>query len=119
MPTIEELKARIANARVGAGQSKILLPGDYEFTVLGAREQHDDKRGYDYWYLRLDCGGQATSDRFPWTDDRLDKIKDLLKSVGLELGSLRDVRDLIGRSGRLIAEIKGDWTIYQYQPREV
>jgi hypothetical protein len=119
MQRIEELKARIAkaSARFEAAKSKILSPGDYEFVVLEAREEHDDKRGYDYWYLRLECDGQATSDRFRLIDDDFKKIKDLLKAVGLELESLKDIRDLIGRSGRLVAVVKGEWTIYEYQPK--
>lgn len=121
MPTIEELKARIAkaSAKFGAAKSKILAPGDYEFTILEAKEERDDKRGYDYWYLRLECDGQATTDRFPLVDNMFWKIAELLDSVGLELESLKDVRDLIGKSGRLIAVTKDDWTIYQYQAREV
>jgi hypothetical protein len=107
MPTIEELKTRIAKAKVGLWQSQILTPGDYEFVVKEAKEEYDEVRKYHYWYLRLECNGQATSDRFRLIDDDFEKIKNLLASVGLELASLKDVKDLVGRSGQLVAVISG------------
>jgi hypothetical protein len=93
MATIETLRARVAkaSAKMEALQSKILPPGDYEFTVLEAKEEHDDKREYDYWYLRLDCNGQTMSDRFPLVDNMFWKLGELLDSVGLQLESLTGV----------------------------
>jgi hypothetical protein len=119
MATIETLRARVAkaSAKMEALQSKIMPPGDYEFTVLEAKEEHDDKREYDYWYLGLDCGRQATSDRFPLTDNMLWKLGELLEAVGLELESLTGAKDLVGRSGKFIAVKKGEQgkeiTVYQ------
>jgi hypothetical protein len=120
MATIEALKAHIAkaSAKMEALQSKILPPGDYEFIVKEAKAEHDDKREYDYWYLRLDCNGQTTSDRFPLVDNMFWKLGELLDSVGLQLESLTGVKDLVGRSGQLVAVRKGEEgkeiTVYQY-----
>jgi hypothetical protein len=120
MPNIEALKAKIAKAKVGLGQSQILTPGDYEFVVKEAKEEYDEVRMYPYWYLRLEANGQATSDRFPLVDNMFWKLVELLNAVGLELESLKDVKDLVGRSGRLVAEKKGEEgkeiTVYEYQP---
>jgi hypothetical protein len=96
MPTIEALKARIAkaSAKFEAAKSKVLSPGDYEFTIKDAREEHDAVREYNYLFLRLECDGQTTTDRFPLTDNMMWKLEALLDSVSPE--SLRDLRDLIG-----------------------
>jgi hypothetical protein len=112
---IKALKARIAkaSARMEAERSKILPPGDYAFTIKSAREEHDEEREYDYLFLRLECNGQTTSDRFPLTDKMFWKLEELFASLGETSG---EIKDLVGRSGRFVAVIKDAWTIYEYQP---
>jgi hypothetical protein len=115
---IEALKARLAkaNARMEAERSKILPPGDYEFVIKSAREEHDEERGYDYLFLRMECNGrQTTSDRFPFTDQMFWKLEELFASLGVTTG---EIKDLVGRCGRFVAVTKGEWTIYEYQPLE-
>ncbi len=117
MATIEALRVKlgVAGAKLEASQHQILSPGDYQFVVKEAREEHDEKRGYDYWYLKLDCGGKLTTDRFPIVDDILWKINQLLAAVGLALDDLTDVKDLVGRTGEFTAEKNGEKTFYKYR----
>jgi hypothetical protein len=116
--SFESLRARLqgANAKLEASQCRVLPPGDYEFVILEAREEHDDKRAYDYWFLKLDCSGKLTSDRFPIVDNMLWKINQLLAAVGLDIDSLSDVGDLVGLGGKFDAEAEGAKTFYKYRP---
>jgi hypothetical protein len=116
--SLASLRAKLgaANAKLEASQCQILPPGDYPFVIKEAREEHDEKRGYDYWYLKLDCGGKLTSDRFPIVDNMLWKLNQVLVAVGLDVDDLNDVRELVERTGEFIAEKKSELTIYQYQP---
>jgi hypothetical protein len=118
MATIESLRVKLgaAAAKLEASQCQILPPGEYRFVVKEAREEHDEKRGYDYWYLRLDCGGKLTTDRFPLVENMFWKLNQLLAAVGLDIDDLNDVRELVERTGEFIAEKKGELTIYRYQP---
>ncbi len=111
----EKLKA-IAD-RLNA-QCQILESGEYQFEVQEVREEHDDKRQYDYVYVRLNCGGTLTSDRFPITDSFLWKLRDLLLSVGVDIDSLDNLKELVGRTGKLSAQLQPDGkTFYKYQPK--
>jgi hypothetical protein len=121
MRTIDQLKEklRVARDRLQSSHCQILQPGDYRFSVVSAQIEHDSKREYDYLYVRLDCDGLLTSDQFPFTDNMLFKLGELLKAVGLELDNWADPKDLVGRSGRLIAEAHDDKTFYKYKAEEV
>jgi len=76
--------------------------------------EHDDKRQYDYLYIRLDCDGMQTSDRFPITDNMLWKLNDLLAAAGLDVDSWTGFADLVGRKGKLTATKDGSATYYRY-----
>jgi hypothetical protein len=109
---LEKLKG--AKARVDASSSQILQPGDYGFLIREASMKHDDKRQYDYLYIRLDCDGRQTSDRFPITDNMLWKFVDLLAAVGIEIDNWVGPADLVGRKGELTATKDGSATYYRY-----
>ena len=109
---LEKLKR--AKARLDASTTQILQPGEYGFSVREARSEHDDKRQYDYIYVRLECDEIQTSDRFPITDNMLWKLNDLLVAVGLEVDSWTGPGDLVGRTGKLSATKDGSNTYYRY-----
>jgi hypothetical protein len=121
---IERLKAKLAaaNARFAANTCKILEPGDYRFEIKTASIEHDEKRGYEYWFITMRAtasnGEQLTSDRFQMTDDWAWKLGTLFKAVELDPGAFTEesalVKALVGRSGRLTAERRGKWVIYDY-----
>jgi hypothetical protein len=110
---LEQLKEklRVANARLK--KSLLLEPGDYLFSITSAEIKHDDKRQYNYLYVRLDCDGETASDRFPF-DDMLWKLATLLRAVGLEIDDWADPQELVGRSGQLTAEANGEKVFYRY-----
>jgi hypothetical protein len=111
---IEQLKEKLRGANERLKKSLLLRPGDYRFSVVSAQIEHDDKRQYDYLYLKLLCDGETASDRFPFGDNMLFKLAELLKAVGLEIDDWADPKDLVGRSGRLIAEANGEKVFYKY-----
>jgi hypothetical protein len=118
--SLAELRDRIQRANKGfqSTVSRILKPGVYRFEIKTAGIEHDEKRGYDYLYLRMLCNDDVlTSDRFPMRDDMLWKIADLLAAVGLELDSWTVEKELVGLAGDLTAEQKGTLVVYRYQPR--
>lgn len=111
-PLLEKLKR--AKARFDASNTQILQPGEYCFSVRESRMEHDDKRQYDYIYVRLECDGMQTSDRFPITDNMLWKLSDLLTAVGIEIDNWVGPGDLVGRKGKLTATKDGAATYYRY-----
>jgi hypothetical protein len=121
MPTIEALKARIAkaNARMQASHSQNLEPGAYGFTITEAREEYIEKRQEARLYLRMLCDGTLTTDTFAYTEEMTWKLAKLLASIGIDFDAFIkkdiDVKDLIGRSGELIAEKHGEKVYYKYQ----
>jgi hypothetical protein len=117
--SLESLRAQLerASATFAASQCQILAPGSYQFVILEAREEYDEVRKYDYWYLKLDCGDKLTSDRFPIVDNMLWKINQLLAAIGLDIDSLSDVKQLVGNIGEFIAKAKGQQTFYKHQPK--
>jgi hypothetical protein len=78
MKSMQELKEKLRLASERFRKCEIVPAGEYSFTVLEASLEHDDKRHYDYLYVRLDCDGKLTSDRFPFTDNMFWKLKEFL-----------------------------------------
>jgi hypothetical protein len=113
---IDQLKAKLSVASERFKKSLLLRPGDYRFSVVSAEIKHDDQRAYDFLYVRLLCDGETASDRFPFADNMLFKLAELLRAVGLEIDDWADPNDLVGRSGKLSAEKQGDKTFYRYSP---
>lgn len=109
-------KINRAKARLDASTTQILQPGEYCFAVCEAKMEHDDKRSYDYLWLKLDCDRMQTSDRFPIVDNMLWKLADLLSAVGVDVDSF-DPNALIGCTGKLTAEAKDGKTYYRYNPK--
>ena len=114
-PLLEKLKR--AKARLDASTHQILQPGEYGFAVCEASMKHDNTRGYDYLFVRLDCDGKTTSDRFPIVDNMLWKLVDLLSAVGVDVDSF-EPKALTGRTGKLIATKEGSATYYRYLAKE-
>jgi hypothetical protein len=110
---LEQLKEKLRGANERLKKSLLLEPGDYRFSIISAEIKHDDKRAYDYLYVKLLCDGETASDRFPF-DDMLWKLAELLRAVGLEIDDWVDPKDLVGRSGQLTAEAHGDKVFYKY-----
>jgi hypothetical protein len=104
-------KLRLAGERMK--KSLLLEPGDYRFAITLAEIRHDNKRGYDYLYVKLLCDGKKASDRFPF-DNMLEKLAELLKAVGMDIDSWHDPSELVGLSGQLTATPSGDKVFYNY-----
>jgi hypothetical protein len=106
-------KVRKATAKLEKSHCQILQPGKYLLMDREVKREHDRVRHYDYLYVRLECDGQMPSDRFPITDDMIWKLGDFLSAVGLDVDSLSDIKDLVGRTGQLSAELQPDGkTVY-------
>ena len=114
MKSLTELKEKLRTATPELQTCKILKPGDYEFSVREAQIEYDQKRHYEYLYLRLDVGERATSDRFPFVENMLWKLFAFLAAVGLDADSWSDTKQLVGRSGKLKAETEDGKTYYRY-----
>lgn len=111
---LEQLKQKLRLAADKFKACEILEPGEYRFEILEVSLEHDDKRGYDYVFVRLDCDGTTTSDRFPITDQMLWKLKALVSEMGLDSDSF-EPQQLIGCVGKLTAKKQKDMVLYRYQ----
>jgi hypothetical protein len=109
---LEKLKEKLRGASERLKKSLLLPPGDYRFAVVSAEIKHDDQRAYDYLYVKVLCDGETASDRFPFADNMLFKLAELLKAVGLEIDDWADPKDLVGRSGKLTAEAHDDGKVF-------
>ena len=122
MKNLDEIRQRLAASTVRASQHKLLAPGPYSFKITDAKERQDGQRGYEYVYIELSCQSDGavvvTQDRFALVDAEfwLRKLNSLLAAVGLDSDSWSSVRQLIGRTGELVAEAKGTMIVHHYQP---
>jgi hypothetical protein len=108
-------KLRLASDKFDASRCHILQAGEYRFSIVEAKLEYDDKRQYDYVWVKLDCDGELTQDRFPFTDQMLWKLAALVSAMGLDIDSF-DPQDLVGCTGQLSAEKQADKTFYRYSP---
>jgi hypothetical protein len=114
---IAELQRRYQKVTEKLSRVSRLSPGCYSFSVELAEFKEDIERKYTYLYIqfRTDDGSKA-SDRFPMTDDMIWKLAEFVDAVGLTMADLSsDTKVFIGRTGKLTARTKGEWTIYEYQ----
>jgi hypothetical protein len=120
MKSLQDLreKLRLASDKFDASRCHILQPGEYRFSIVEAKLEYDDKRQYDYVWVKLDCDGELTQDRFPINEQLLWKLRALLAAMGLDVDSFEPER-LVGCTGKLTAEKQGDKTFYRYSPLEV
>jgi hypothetical protein len=110
-----KIQEKLRQASKNLRQWELLPAGEHSFTIFEASIEHDDKRKYDFVYVKLDCGSKLASDTFPVTDKMLWKLTDLLRAVGVEIDSFTP-EALVGRSGKLTAEPQPDGKVfYQYE----
>jgi hypothetical protein len=50
-------KLRLASDKFDASRCHILQAGEYRFSIVEAKLEYDDKRQYDYVWVKLDCDG--------------------------------------------------------------
>jgi hypothetical protein len=114
--SLESIKEKLRLAGKQMEPCRILELGEYGFSIQDVSQEYDQKRHYDYIFVKMFCNDNIrTTDRFPLIDKMMWKLKALLVSVGLPEDDWPGERQLVGLTGRLVAEKLGELTPYRYQ----